>query len=102
MAVARSLFSIIVRDLLKHNKLFLCLLLLSIASAISVVVVVQKTRQTISEYRDLSKQITKLNIEYLNLQQEENDQSKRERVNKLAVELGLQPVKKEQEVILVK
>lgn len=92
---------IILDDFFSHNKLAILLLIGTIISAVMTVWVTHKTRLLVSEQGQLIQANQKLEVQYTNLLLEENSQSKRTRVDAAAKSYGLQPIKKEQEIILV-
>lgn len=95
--------SIILSDLLKQNKIPLLLVLGILATAIATIWVTQQTRLLTIQKGKLEYANKALSDYYVHLQLEEDSLSRRERVEKVATDnLGLSPVKKEQEVILVK
>ncbi|MGX3066402.1 cell division protein FtsL [Ursidibacter arcticus] len=89
---------IILDDLTSHNKVALLLLLLVIASAIATVWVTHKTRIFTAEQSKLIQANHKLQNQFYHLRLEETSSKKDEDVYKL----GLQEIKKEQEIILVR
>lgn len=93
---------VILDDLTSHNKLAILLLFLVIVSAVFTVWVTHQTRLLVTQKDQLMQEQRKLDNEYIHLQLEENSLSQRARVDAAAVSFGLQPIKKEQEVILVR
>ncbi len=92
---------VILDDLTSHNKVALLLLLGVIMSAIATIWITHQTRLLIAEQGSLVQKHQKLESQYIHLQLEENSRSQKSRVEAVAEKFGLQPVKKEQEVILV-
>ncbi|VTU08730.1 cell division protein [Actinobacillus indolicus] len=92
---------VILDDLTSHNKVALLLLLGIILSAIATVWITHQTRLLTAEQGTLVYKHQKLESQYIHLQLEENSRSQKSRVEAVAEKFGLQPVKKEQEVILV-
>lgn len=89
-------------DLIIHNKFALILLLLLVISAVMTVWVTHQTRTlTAQEYYFLA-QNEKLEDQYINLQLEENSRSKKSIIEAAAEKWELQPIKKEQEIILMR
>lgn len=95
------LHQIIVDDILGHNKVAILLLIGVTISAVATIWVTHKTRLLVSEQGQLIHQHQKLESQYTNLQLEENSRSGRARVEAAAKSFGLQPITKEQEIILV-
>ncbi|MGX2949438.1 cell division protein FtsL [Ursidibacter sp. B-7004-1] len=93
---------VILDDLTSHNKIALLLLLLVIVSAVSIVWVTHKTRLLTAEQGKLIQANNKLQNQFVHLQLEEKSRSQRIQVEGVASKLGLQVVKKEQEIILVR
>lgn len=92
---------VILDDLTSHNKVALLLLLGIILSAMATVWITHQTRLLTAEQGTLVYKHQKLESQYIHLQLEENSRSQKSRVEAVAEKFGLQPVKKEQEVILV-
>lgn len=95
------LYQIILDDLIGHNKLALLLLSLVIVSAVATVWITHQTRLLTAEQGKLEQVHRKLESQYIHLQLEENSQGRKSRIEAAAQSFGLQPIKKEQEVILV-
>ncbi|MDD0823842.1 cell division protein FtsL [Mannheimia sp. AT1] len=95
------LHQIIVDDIFSHNKVAILLLIGIVISAIATIWVTHQTRLLVSEQGQLINQNQRLESQYTNLQLEENSRSGKARVEAAAKSFGLQPVKKEQEIILV-
>lgn len=92
---------IVLDDLANHNKFALLLLLLVVCSAVATVWITHQTRLFTAEQSKLVSSNQKLENQYIHLQLEENSRSQKSRVEAVAEKFGLQPVKKEQEIILV-
>lgn len=92
---------LILDDLTSHNKIALLLLLGVVISAIATIWITHQTRLLTAEQGKLAQTNQKLEHQYVHLQLEENSKSNKSRVEAVADKFGLQPVKKEQEVILV-
>lgn len=92
---------IIIDDILSHNKVAIFLLIGVIISAVATIWVTHQTRLLVSKQGQLIHENQKLESQYTNLQLEENSRSGRARIDAAAKSFGLQPVKKEQEIILV-
>lgn len=99
-----SLLQIIVDDLFgkKSNLLAIFLIVAIIGVSSFTIWVTAEYRLQIVQYREETKRQVKLENENLNLLMEENTQSRRTRVEDFATQLGLQPIRKEQEHILEK
>ncbi|OOR98457.1 cell division protein FtsL [Haemophilus paracuniculus] len=99
-----SLLQIISDDLFgkKSNLLAIFLIAAIIGVSFFTIWVTAEYRSQIVQYRVETKQRVKLENEHLNLLMEENTQSQRTRVDGIATKLGLQPIRKEQELILEK
>lgn len=93
---------IILDDLTNHNKVAIILLAFVVLSALATVWITHQTRLLTAEQGKLTAANQKLENQYIHLQLEENSQSQKWRVEAVASKLQLQPVKKEQEVILVR
>lgn len=93
---------VILDDLTSHNKLAFLLLFLIILTALSVVWTTHQTRLLVAEKGKLLQEQHKLENKFVHLQLEENSQSHKSRVEAAAISFGLQKIKKDQEVILVK
>ncbi|AKO44872.1 cell division protein FtsL [[Haemophilus] ducreyi] len=92
---------IILNDLTEHNKFALLLLFLIVLTAVGTVWVTHQTRLLTAEQGKLIQEQRKLENQYVNLQLEESAKSQKSRVEAAAASFGLQPIKKEQEIILV-
>lgn len=92
---------VILDDLTSHNKVALLLLLGVIVSAVATIWITHQTRLLIAEQGALVQKNQKLESQYIHLQLEENSRSQKSRVEAVAEKFGLQPIKKEQEIILV-
>lgn len=92
---------VIIDDLIAHNKLVILLLILLIATCISTVWITNQTRSLITQKAQLFKENKYLDDQYLRLQLEENAKSYKEKVEEKAKKLGMQRMKKEQEVIIM-
>lgn len=92
---------VILDDLGGHNKVALLLLIGVIISAIATIWITHQTRLLTAEQGKLMLANQKLENQYVHLQLEENSKSQKSRVEAVAEKFGLQPVKKEQEIILV-
>ncbi len=92
---------VILDDLTSHNKVALLLLIGVVISAVATIWITHQTRLLIAEQGVLIYKHQKLESQYIHLQLEENSRSQKSRVEAVAEKFGLQPVKKEQEVILV-
>ncbi|AGI31780.1 TPA: cell division protein FtsL [Mannheimia haemolytica] len=95
------LHQIIIDDIFSHNKVALLLLIGVVISAVATIWITHQTRLSVSEQGQLIQANQKLESQYTNLQLEENSRSSRARVDAAAKSFGLQPIKKEQEIILV-
>lgn len=95
------LHQIIIDDIFSHNKVAILLLIGVVISAIATIWVTHQTRLLVSEQGQLISQNHRLESKYTNLLLEENSQSGKARIEAAARSFGLQPVKKEQEIILV-
>lgn len=92
---------VILDDLTGHNKVAIFLLIAVIISAVGTVWITHQTRLLIAEQGKLVQSIQKFENKYAHLQLDENSLSNKTRIEGLAEKLGLQPIKKEQEEILV-
>ncbi len=92
---------IILDDLTGSNKLALLLLFLVITTAIATIWITHQTRLLTAEQGELVKQNRRLENQYIHLQLEEHTKSQRARVEAAATSFGLQPIHKDQEVILL-
>ncbi len=92
---------VILDDLTSHNKVALILLIGVVASAIATIWITHQTRLLTAEQGKLVQMHQKLESQYIHLQLEENSKSQKSRIEAIAEKFGLQPVKKEQEIILV-
>lgn len=92
---------VILDDLTGHNKVALFLLLAVIISAVATIWITHQTRLLTAQQGKLVQTNQKLEHQYVHLQLEENSKSQKSRVEAVAEKFGLQPIKKEQEVILV-
>ncbi|MGX2968954.1 cell division protein FtsL [Ursidibacter sp. B-7004-1] len=90
---------VILDDLTSHNKIALLLLLLVIVSAVSTVWVTHKTRILTAEQSKLIQANYKLQNQFYHLRLEETSSNKKDED---VYKLGLQEIKKEQEIILVR
>lgn len=95
------LHQIILDDLTSHNKVAIFLLVAVVLTAIGVIWITHQTRLLTAEQGKLITANTKLDNQYIHLQLEENERGRKTRVEAAAKSFGLQPIKKEQEVILV-
>lgn len=95
------LTKVIFDDLVNNNKIAILLLLLIVITAVATVWLTNQTRELIAEQGNLISQQHKLNDQYLHLQLEENSKTQKIRVEAAARQFGLQPIEKDQEVILV-
>lgn len=95
------LSQIILDDFLGHNKVALLLLIGIIISAILTVWITHETRLLTTEQGVLTHKMQVLDNEFLHLQVKENTLGYKKNIEDLSKQLGLQPLKKEQEVILV-
>lgn len=95
------LFKIISDDLLNHNKVAILLLLGVVATSISTVWITHQTRLLTAEQGKYIQANRKLENQYIHLQLEENAKSQKARVEAAAKTFGLQPIQKEQEIIIV-
>lgn len=93
---------IILDDLMEHNKVALVLLIAVIISAIATIWITHQTRLLVAEQGDLVHVNKKLENQYTHLKLEETSKSQKSRIEAVAEKFGLQPIKKEQEVILVR
>lgn len=93
---------IILDDLMEHNKVALVLLVAVIISAIATIWITHQTRLLVAEQGDLVHVNKKLENQYTHLKLEETSKSQKSRIEAVAEKFGLQPIKKEQEVILVR
>jgi len=96
------LHQIILDDLTGHNKVALVLIIAVVVTAIATIWITHQTRLLTAEQGKLIQAQRKLESNYINLQLEENAKSQKSRVEAAASSFGLQSIKKEQEVILVK
>lgn len=92
---------IILDDFLSHNKVALLLLIAIIISAVLTVWITHQTRLLTTEQGILTNKMQVLDNEYLHLQVKENTLGYKKNIEDLSKQLGLQPLNKEQEVILV-
>ncbi len=92
---------VILDDLTSHNKVALILLIGVVASAIATIWITHQTRLLTAEQGKLVQMHQKLESQYIHLQLEENSKSQKSRIEAIAEKFGLQPVKREQEIILV-
>ncbi|AHG76260.1 cell division protein FtsL [Mannheimia varigena] len=95
------LHQIILDDIFSHNKVAILLLIGIVISAVATIWITHQTRLSVSEQGQLIQENQKLESQYTNLQLEENSRSSRARVDAAAKSFGLEPIKKEQEIILV-
>ena len=72
-----------------------------IVSALSTVWITHETRLLTITQDKLIRENTKLDNQYIHLELEENSLSEKNRIEAISVKFDLQPVKKEQEIILV-
>ena len=93
---------IIVEDLIRHNKVALILFILIAATALATVSITAKTRELEKQKHQLLQENRKLEIQYVHLQLEEVSSGHFSRVEAVAQKLGLQPIQKNQEVIVEK
>ncbi|MCT8564971.1 cell division protein FtsL [Glaesserella parasuis] len=92
---------VILDDLTSHNKVALLLLIGIVISAVATIWITHQTRLLTAEQGKLLQVKQKLENQYVHLQLEENSKSQKFLVEAVAEKFGLQPVKKEQEIILV-
>lgn len=92
---------VILDDLSGHNKVALILLIAVVISAVATIWITHQTRLLTAEQGKLVLANQKLENQYIHLQLEENSKSQKTRVEAVAKEFGLQPISKEQEIILV-
>ncbi|WP_303818432.1 cell division protein FtsL [Actinobacillus minor] len=92
---------IILDDLTSSNKLALLLLFLVIATAIATIWVTHQTRLLTAEQGSLVKQNRRLENQYIHLQLEEYTLGHRDKVDEKAINFGLRPIHKDQEIILI-
>ena len=92
---------IILDDFFSHNKVAVLLLIGVIISALLTIWITHQTRLHTSKQGVLLQQIQELDNEFLHLQVTENTLGYKKNIEDLSKQLGLQPLKKEQEVILV-
>lgn len=92
---------IILDDFFSHNKVAVLLLIGVIISALLTIWITHQTRLHTSQQGVLLQQIQELDNEFLHLQVTENTLGYKKNIEDLSKQLGLQPLKKEQEVILV-
>lgn len=92
---------VILDDLTSHNKVALLLLVGAVISAVATIWITHQTRLLTAEQGKLLQVKQKLENQYVHLQLEENSKSQKFLVEAVAEKFGLQPVKKEQEIILV-
>lgn len=97
----KSLNSIIFDDVLTNNKKAVLLLIFIFMSAVAVLKVTNEIRNTISQQRIISKEIKELENDYMHLKLEEDIQSERSKIEAEARSLGLLPLQKHQETILI-
>lgn len=95
------LTKIISDDLINHNKLAILLLIGVVITALGTIWVTHQTRLLTAEQGKYIQANRKLENQYIHLQLEENAKSQKARVEAAAKKFGLQPIEKEQEVILV-
>lgn len=95
------LHQIILDDLMGHNKVALLLVIAIVFTALATIWITHHTRLLTAEQGKLIQINHKLQNQYIHLQLEENAKSQKSRVEAAAVSFGLQPIKKEQEIILV-
>lgn len=93
---------VILADLFSQNKIALLLLLAVVASAFVTVLLTHETRELTAQKGQLEERNQDLENYYIHLQIEENTLVRQKHENGVAGRLGLQAVKKEQEVMLVK
>ncbi|AHG82375.1 Cell division protein FtsL [Bibersteinia trehalosi USDA-ARS-USMARC-188] len=92
---------IILDDFFSHNKVAVLLLIATIISALLTIWITHQTRLQTSQQGVLLQQIQELDNAFLHLQVTENTLGYKKNIEDLSKQLGLQPLKKEQEVILV-
>ena len=92
---------VILDDLTSHNKVALLLLIGVVISAVATIWITHQTRLLTAEQGKLVSVKQKLESQYTHLQLEENSKSQKLRIEAVAEKFGLQPIKKEQEIILV-
>lgn len=92
---------IILDDFFSHNKVALLLLVGVIVSAVMTVWVTHQTRLKTAEQGVLISKIQQLDNSFLHLQVKENTLGYKKNIEDLSKQIGLQPLKKEQETILV-
>ncbi|MWP99213.1 cell division protein FtsL [Glaesserella parasuis] len=92
---------VILDDLTSHNKVALLLLVGVVISAVATIWITHQTRLLTAEQGKLLQVKQKLENQYVHLQLEENSKGQKFLVEAVAEKFGLQPVKKEQEIILV-
>lgn len=102
MSKRYPLRQIILDDLMGYNKAALILLIGVIVSALGTIWITHQTRLLIAEQGKLHQIRQKLENQYIHLQLEENTKSHKSRIESVAEKFGLQPITKEQEVILFK
>lgn len=91
---------VILDDLIGHNKVALLLLIAVITTAISTIWIVHQTRLLVAEQGKLIQSIQQFENKYVHLQLDENSLSNKTRIEAVSEKFGLQPIDKEQEVIL--
>lgn len=85
-----------------HNKVAVILLIGVVLSALMTIWVTHQTRLMVAEQGKLLQVQQKLENQYVHLRLEENTKSHKARIESVAEKFGLQPIQKEQEVILVR
>ena len=92
---------IILDDFFSHNKVAFLLLIGVVVSALMTIWMTHQTRLKTSEQGKLIQQIQELENDFLHLQVKENTLGYKKNIEDLSKQIGLQPLKKEQETILI-
>lgn len=91
----------IFEDLIGKNKIALLLLMLIIVTALATVWITEQTRMLTTSQGKTIEINRRLENQYIHLQLEENSLSRKNIIETFATKALLQPIKKEQEVILL-
>lgn len=91
----------IFEDLIGENKIALLLLMLIIVTALATVWITEQTRMLTTSQGKAIEINRRLENQYIHLQLEENSLSRKNIIETFATKALLQPIKKEQEVILL-
>lgn len=91
----------IFEDLIGENKIALLLLMLISVTALATVWITEQTRMLTTSQGKVIEINRRLENQYIHLQLEENSLSRKNIIETFATKALLQPIKKEQEVILL-